>query len=569
MEMQSNQQHSGWAKPAEFILSLLGYVVGAGNLWRFSSLCFKNGGGAFLIPYVISTCFITLPLYMFEVGLGQFTQKGRVAAMERLPIMKGIGYATVFISVLGMIPFMWTMSWGILYLGHSFTTGPLPWGTCDNEWNTESCRVGVNITNRTVFLQDSLPQVQFWRNYVLRLSNGNPYNENFNWQMLLCSLASFITIYGCIAKGVKTSGKVVYFTATFPYVILCVLFVRGATLEGASNGMRKLFVPDFERLLSPQVWVEAASQALYTVGVCYSGLTAFGSFNRRRNNFYKQAIFVIPAGCLTSIFMGLITFSFLGHIAHVNKVDLTNVISSGPGLVFQVYPYGLSLLPIPQLWSVLFFFMFYLICIDSAFGEFEGLMVVIGDAFPISVSNTKNRLLTGAALTASLYFSCFMFLNQKSLYIFELVNSYGGAGICLLWLALWESISVGWFWNADKFAIDFKYMTGSTPSIYYKYCYKFVIPAATTAILIFYCIKWEPLKVGEYVYPWWANGIGWMLSLSSILWIPGVACYVMVNGKGSLSKRFKQGIKWGFEQSYEGEVKVENEIQKLKAQSDV
>uniref|UniRef100_H2XUH9 Uncharacterized protein n=2 Tax=Ciona intestinalis TaxID=7719 RepID=H2XUH9_CIOIN len=60
-----------------------------------------------------------------------------------------------------------------------------------------------------------------------------------------------------------------------------------------------------------------------------------------------------------------------------------------------------------------------------------------------------------------------------------------------------------------------------------------------------------------------------MLSLSSILWIPGVACYVMVNGKGSLSKRFKQGIKWGFEQSYEGEVKVENEIQKLKAQSDV
>ncbi|XP_078492404.1 sodium- and chloride-dependent creatine transporter 1-like [Ciona intestinalis] len=130
--------------------------------------------------------------------------------------------------------------------------------------------------------------------------------------------------------------------------------------------MRQLFVPDFKRLLSPQVWVEAASQAMYTFGICNSGLTAFGSFNRRRNNFFKQAIFVIPAGCLTSIFMGLITFSFLGHIAHVNNVDIINVLSSGPGLVFQIYPYGLSLLPIPQLWSALFFLMFYLVCIDTA-----------------------------------------------------------------------------------------------------------------------------------------------------------------------------------------------------------
>uniref|UniRef100_F7A942 Creatine transporter-like n=2 Tax=Ciona intestinalis TaxID=7719 RepID=F7A942_CIOIN len=204
MKKRSEKQHTGWAKPTEFILSLLGYVIGAGNLWRFSYLCFKNGGGAFLIPYVISACFITLPLYMFEVGLGQLTQYGRVAAWDRLPIMKGIGYGALFITVFCMIPFMWAIGWGVLYLALSFTTGPLPWTTGDNEWNTESCSaLGVNITNEIVFLQDSLPQVQFWRNYVLRLPNGNPYNKNFNWQMLLASLAAFVTIFAVTVRGVK------------------------------------------------------------------------------------------------------------------------------------------------------------------------------------------------------------------------------------------------------------------------------------------------------------------------------------------------------------------------------
>nr|XP_018671876.1 sodium- and chloride-dependent GABA transporter 1-like [Ciona intestinalis] len=368
--------------------------------------------------------------------------------------------------------------------------------------------------------------------------------------MLLASLAAFVTIFAVTVRGVKSSGKVVYFTTTFPYVILCVLFVRGVTLEGASNGMRKLFVPDFERLLSPQVWVEAASQAMYSFGVCYTGLTAFGSFNPRRNNYFKQAVFMIPIGCLTSIFMGLITFSFLGHIAHVNKVEITSVISSGPGLIFQVLPYGLSLLPVPQLWSILFFFMFYLVCIDSAFSEFEGMMVIIGDAFPNAVSNSKNRAMTGTAFGVSLYLLSLMLLHQNGLYIFEILNYYGGAGICLLWLALCESVAVGWFWNADRFAIDFKYMTDTNLSLYFKFCYKYVIPTATSAILILYCIKWEPLKVGDYVYPWWANGIGWILSLSSILWIPGVACYVMARGEGTLSQRFKNGIKWDLEEKY-------------------
>ena len=100
----------------------------------------------------------------------------------------------------------------------------------------------------------------FCRNRVLALSKGVEYPGDLQWELVGCLALSWILVYFCVWKGVKSSGKVVYFTALFPYVMLSALVVRGLTLPGASDGLWFYITPDFTKLLGSQVWMDAGNQ---------------------------------------------------------------------------------------------------------------------------------------------------------------------------------------------------------------------------------------------------------------------------------------------------------------------
>nr|CAB3266324.1 sodium- and chloride-dependent creatine transporter 1-like [Phallusia mammillata] len=520
-----NNERDTWDRPIESLFAQVGYCVGLGNLWRFPYLCQKNGGGVFLIPYCLALMVISIPLYIVEVGIGQLTNRGKAAAWNRLPLMKGIGYASVVLTVVVMIPYMLVMAWSILYLGHSMTTEFLPWTTCDNPWNTNSCVTLDKVMNNSLtksnaslefnqsisisYTKESLSQVQFWRNYVLRISNPeNGIDGEFNWPMLCATIAAFITVFLVTVGGIKVGGKVVYFTASFPYVILVALLIRGVTLEGASKGIRAYLFPNLSHLAKAQVWVDAVSQATYTFGIGFAALTAFGGYNRHKNNFYRSTFVVVCLGCVTSLTMGLATFSVLGHLAHVMGIDINNVVQSGPGLVFQVFPVALALMPASKLWTAMFFLMIYFVAIDTSFSEFEGLMAVIGDAFPATVSTRLKRAGTNTILGTAFFAACLSQLPPQGIYIFEMFNTYGGSGISMIFVAFSEAVTIGWLWNAEQFKRDVKQMTGSNLAKPIIYCYKFLTPLVTLFVLFFFIIKWEPLTVGDFVYPTWANVLG-------------------------------------------------------------
>uniref|UniRef100_H2ZAG4 Transporter n=1 Tax=Ciona savignyi TaxID=51511 RepID=H2ZAG4_CIOSA len=525
-----------WGKPIEFIFSLLGYMVGLGNLWRFSYLCFKNGGGAFLVPYLLSVAVFGLPMYIFEIAIGQFTQQGKLNAWDRIPIMKGYGYACIVMTMMSIVPYMLVMAWGVIYLYHSFTSNDLPWTVCDNQWNTQSC---ISYKHSLVqnYSDTSLAQAQFWRYYVLRLPNEqDSIYGGFNWPMLICLVLSYLSIVAITIKGIKSSGKVVYISATLPYLMIIVLLIRGLTLDGALNGISKLLIPKFEELANTQVWIEAASQVLYTYAIGFASLTTFSSYNNFNNNFYRQALILVPVGAFTSLLMGLMTFSYLGHMASVLGVNVDKILKSGPGLIFQVIPLGFSLLPLPQLWSVLFFGMFYFVAVDSVFSDFDALVTSILDIFPRFKGTGRRRVLANFAVAFVLFVASCTQLTSSGIYIFEFIFYYGASGIILLLLALCESLSVGWLWDVNQFAIDLEKMTGDKLSLWFKLCYRYFIPAITSSIFLFYCAKWTPLKVGDFVYPVWANLLGWILSLCSLLWIPGVFIYVLYKGRGSMKQ---------------------------------
>ena len=142
--------------------------------------------------------------------------------------------------------------------------------------------------------------------------------DSFNWKIALSLVIAWILVYLCVIKGIASSGKVVYITATFPYIVLVIFFFRGITLKGMSDGLLHLFTPKWHMLLDPVVWLEAGTQIFFSLGLAFGGLIAFSSYNPINNNCYRDAIFVSITNCVTSMFAAIVVFSVIGFKATIN-----------------------------------------------------------------------------------------------------------------------------------------------------------------------------------------------------------------------------------------------------------
>merc|ERR1719259_1017056 len=132
---------------------MVGNCIGTGNVWRFPYLCYKNGGGAFLIPYLFFVLCAGMPLYFLELALGQYMGAGSLTTWKISPISKGLGYAAVILAFWLNIYYIIVICWALFYFFSSLTS-ELPWGTCDNWWNSEFCvspyqRDSLNCFNET------------------------------------------------------------------------------------------------------------------------------------------------------------------------------------------------------------------------------------------------------------------------------------------------------------------------------------------------------------------------------------------------------------------------------------
>ncbi|KAM9276465.1 sodium- and chloride-dependent GABA transporter 2 isoform 4-T4 [Cariama cristata] len=296
-----------WNNKLEYVLSVAGEIIGLGNVWRFPYLCYKNGGGAFFIPYLIFLFTCGIPVFFLETALGQYTSQGGVTAWRRIcPLFEGIGYASQVIVVLLNFYYIIVLAWALFYLFSSFTID-LPWGSCDHEWNTGNC-MELQKANSTLNMTSenaTSPVIEFWERRVLKISDGIQHLGSLRWELALCLLLAWIICYFCIWKGVKSTGKVVYFTATFPYLMLIVLLIRGVSLPGASQGILFYLYPDLSRLGDPQVWMDAGTQIFFSYAICLGCLTALGSYNKYHNNCYRAwpGIHRLPSGCGHAAFL--------------------------------------------------------------------------------------------------------------------------------------------------------------------------------------------------------------------------------------------------------------------------
>lgn len=201
-------------------------------------------------------------------------------------------------------------------------------------------------------------------------------------------LLTWIIIYFCVFRGVKSTGFVSYITVPLPYILVTILLIRAVMLDGAASGIYYYLKPDFSLLLSPKIWLNAAGmewkylyntflgQIFFTLGISSGVMTAYGSFNKKNQDMVVDNAIVCLTNCsfsfysgydfIASLMVSFAVFSILGHMAKIRGISIGDVTTSGLGLGFVAYPAAVSLLPLSHLFALLLFvtmFTLGLVCL--------------------------------------------------------------------------------------------------------------------------------------------------------------------------------------------------------------
>uniref|UniRef100_A0A674GYH6 Transporter n=1 Tax=Taeniopygia guttata TaxID=59729 RepID=A0A674GYH6_TAEGU len=481
MELEDRET---WSKKIDFLLSVIGYAVDLGNVWRFPYICYQNGGGAFLIPYTIMALFGGIPLFYMELALGQYHRNGCISIWRKIcPIFKGIGYAICIIDLYVASYYNTIMAWAFYYLISSFTA-ELPWTSCTNPWNTANCTNYFSKDNVSWSLHSISPAEEFYTRQVLQVHRSNGLDDlgGISWQLTLCLLLIFTIVYFSIWKGVKTSGKVVWVTATFPYIILFILLVRGATLPGAWRGVLYYLKPDWQKLLATEVWVDAAAQIFFSLGPGFGVLLAYSSYNKFHNNCYQDALVTSTVNCLTSFVSGFVIFTVLGYMAEMRNEAVSEVAKdTGPSLLFITYAEAIANMPASTFFAIIFFLMLLTLGLDSTFAGLEGVITGVLDEFPH-------------------------------------------------------------VWGKRRFCNDVKEMLGSAPGWYWRVCWVAISPLFLLFVTCSFLSNPPELKLFDYYYPYWTTVVGYCIGTSSIIFIPIYMVYRLVITPGTLKERILKSI---------------------------
>ncbi|XP_035733065.1 sodium-dependent nutrient amino acid transporter 1-like isoform X2 [Vespa mandarinia] len=424
----------------------------------------------------------------------------------------------------------------------------LPWSTCLIEWG-DTCVDSVQVENatfRNTTDKRSSAEFYFTKTVLKEIPNIDNGLGLPDWKLLLCLLVAWSSIFAVLARGVKSSGKAAYFLAIFPYVIMIALLIRAVTLKGASNGIIFFIQPKWDKLFDPNVWYAAVTQCFFSLSVCFGGVVMYSSYNDFKHNIYRDVIVVTTLDTFTSLMAGFTIFGILGNLAYeLGTDDISNVVRGGTGLAFVSYPDAIAKFTVlPNLFSILFFLMLFVLGIGSAVALVGGIVTIISDQFP---SCKHWYIVLGTSIVG--FFCGTVYCTPGGQFILGLVDYYAGSFIVFV-LATLEVTGFFWIYGLENFLDDVEYMLKRRPSLYWRICWGVITPLLLVTILIYTIIGLTPLTYAGVLYPSSAYAAGWSLLAFGALQIPFWMIYTIMRKRNlgmpeMIINSFSPSDEWG------------------------
>jgi NSS family neurotransmitter:Na+ symporter len=473
-----------WPSRISFIFAAIGSAIGLGNVWRFPYICFKYGGGAFLIPYLVALFTAGIPLMVLEMGLGHKMAGSAPTAFAGTGKKKEwIGWLAVGVGFMVICYYAVIMGWCVNYFKYAFT---LAWGqgqaTQDFFHNT--------FLNRNADLTDIF---------------------SMNGKIVAGLVISWALVLLCIWKGAKSVGKVVYLTVPLPWICLVIFVIKGLSLPGAEAGIAYYLTPNFAALGDSEVWLAAYGQVFFSLSVGFGVMIAYASFLPRRSDIVNNAFIVSLANCATSFLGGFAVFGTLGHYASQAGLDVQDVLGSaqakGFGLAFIAYPSIISTLgKAAVFFGAIFFIMLITLAIDSAFS----LVEAVAAGFIEKYNARRLRVNFGVAIVGILI--GLFFTTRSGYYWLDIVDHFM-LSFGLVIVGLLECLAIGYFYGTRNLR---EYVNSKSEFSIGKWWDVMIMFVTPVVLAIFVVLEVKDRIFASYEgYPRWAEfAAGWAIVIA-------------------------------------------------------
>ncbi|NLP86002.1 sodium-dependent transporter [Microbacterium sp. CFH 90308] len=359
-QVTAGRPREQWTGQVGFILAAIGSAVGLGNIWRFPGVAYENGGGAFLIPYLVALLTAGIPILFLDYALGHRFRGAAPTAFRRVGRAVGrwtesLGWFQVAIAFVIGLYYTAVIAWALSYFVFSFD---LRWGDDPAGFLTgEYLRVGE-------------PGISF------------EFVPNVLIPLAIVWIAAIVVLAAGVAKGLQ---RVNVIFLPLLVVAFLILVVRALFLDGAAEGLNALFTPDWAALGDPNVWIAAYSQIFFSLSIAFGIMITYASYRRRRANLTAPGLVVAFANSSFEILAGIGVFATLGFFAFQQGIAVADLEGlTGVGLSFITFPAIVSQMPGGPLFGCLFFGSLALAGFTSLISVLQVVSAAIQEKFRLS-----------------------------------------------------------------------------------------------------------------------------------------------------------------------------------------
>lgn len=413
-----------WKTRTGFLFATIGAAVGLGNLWRFPFQAYKNGGGAFLLPYVVAILTCAIPMMILEHAYGRKIRGGSVKAFSALKKrLEVVGWIQVMVPVVVMMFYSTIISvagmFMIYSLGHAF-----------------------GIVNWMGSPGDLMGQI------VGEAENAFDFARGISPYMLIGVVFVWLLNYGIVRAGI--SGGIEKMTKIFTpmlMILMAIFMVQSLRLTGAASGLEALFTPDFSKLSDPNIWVSAYAQVFFSTTLAVGVMIAYGSYLSKEADIVGNSILTVLGNTSFDLIAGITVFATLGYLVQTQGAAFDSF-GSGAGVAFIAFPIAISTMSssvlVQGLFGFLFFFCLFIAGISSSISMLEAFNTAAMDKFKIS-RQKMTGILALIGFAGSALFATYSGFN----YILDLVDEYV-ANYVIATLGLVEVIAICYLFGIHR-----------------------------------------------------------------------------------------------------------------------
>lgn len=341
--MENNKPREQWGSRFGFIMTAAGFSIGLGNIWRFPYLVGTNGGGAFVLVYLLIILLIGIPLFTMELSLGRKANSSPVEGMRKVTKKGspwvGFGWAGVLAAFIILTYYIQIMGWILGYIWQ-MATGKL---------------AGLEAGGYKVAYEGFI---------------GNPLL--IGGLTLVCVLIIGIISAQGLEKGIERACKIMM---PVLFVMLIGLAIRSLTLPGAMEGVKWYLKPDFS-VITWKTFVAALGQVFFSIGIASGGGFIYGSYLNKTSNIPGDGLLIIGFDTLAALIAGAVMFPAIFALGL--EPD------AGPSLLFVTMSNLFNQLPFPALFGTIFFLLIFFAALSSALGYLEPVVTTAVDVFKMS-----------------------------------------------------------------------------------------------------------------------------------------------------------------------------------------